>query len=123
MPPPPLPAPRTHTRTLPDTHSLSPPAQTWPAQDSYVFSTHNDNQKELCILILLGTSHTASDNKLIGQFTVTNIPDAPRQTPAIEVTFKVDYSGKLTAEAKDLDTKRHKAWTQAGGTIELKAAK
>jgi hypothetical protein len=62
-------------------------AQTWPASNAYVFSTHHDNQKEICILILLGTAHLASDNKLMGQFTITNIPDAPRQTPSIEVSL------------------------------------
>lgn len=101
-------------------HVLIPSHKTWPCTGTHIFSTARNNQKELCILVQQGNSNHGSDNKLLGQFDLVNIPPAPRQLPAIEVTFRVDVRGKLTAEAKDLDYDRHKQWTAARGAIVIK---
>mmetsp|Transcript_15123 Transcript_15123/g.20870 ORF Transcript_15123/g.20870 Transcript_15123/m.20870 type:complete len:323 (-) Transcript_15123:174-1142(-) len=101
-------------------HILIPRTKTWPAVGTHIFSTHRNNQREMCILVLYGDSTTASENKMLGQFDMINIPPAPKQVPAMEVTFRVDVRGKLTAEARDLDTERHKLWTAQGGAIVVK---
>lgn len=46
----------------------------------------------------------ASDNKLLGQFTLVGIPPAPRGVPQIEVTFDIDANGIVHVSAKDKGT-------------------
>ena len=46
----------------------------------------------------------AADNKLLGQFNLTGIPQAPRGVPQIEVTFDIDANGILNVSAKDKAT-------------------
>ncbi|KAK9806195.1 hypothetical protein WJX72_004919 [[Myrmecia] bisecta] len=91
-----------------------------PATARQIFTTVHDNQDQACILILYGESATASQNTLLGQFDIINIPPAPKDVPQIEVTFHLDANLVLTAEARDLDTGRHKLWKQNGGTIVLR---
>lgn len=57
---------------------------------------------------------------LPSQFDIVNIPPAPRDVPRIQVTFHLGKDLILTAEAKDLDTERHKLWLQRGEIIVLK---
>mmetsp|Transcript_3015 Transcript_3015/g.5720 ORF Transcript_3015/g.5720 Transcript_3015/m.5720 type:complete len:141 (-) Transcript_3015:385-807(-) len=102
-------------------HILIPKHKSWPATGTHVFSTFRDNQKEMCILVLYGNSMKASENRLLGQFDMVNIPPAPKQVPAMEVTFRIDTRGYLTAECKDLDYHRHKMWTQNGGAMTVRS--
>lgn len=46
----------------------------------------------------------ASDNKLLGQFTLVGIPPAPRGVPQIEVTFDIDANGIVHVSARDKGT-------------------
>ncbi|HDD70592.1 MAG TPA: molecular chaperone DnaK, partial [Candidatus Woesearchaeota archaeon] len=43
-------------------------------------------------------------NKLLGEFTLTGIPPAPRGVPQIEVSFDIDANGILNVTAKDKAT-------------------
>ena len=72
---------------------------------------------QACILILHGTSSKASENSLLGQFDIVNIPPARKGEPQIEVTFTLSADLKLTVEARDLDTGRQKLWQQNGGVV------
>ena len=72
------------------------------------------------MLVLYGDDPIASNNLLLGQFDVINIPPAPKDVPRIEVTFRLSKDMVLTAEARDLDTERHKLWQQRGEIILLK---
>ena len=72
------------------------------------------------MLVLYGDDPIASNNLLLGQFDVVNIPPAPKDVPRIEVTFRLSKDMVLTAEARDLDTERHKLWQQRGEIILLK---
>ena len=54
------------------------------------------------------------------QFDIINIPPAPKDVPRIEVVFHLSRDMFLTAEARDLDTARHKLWQQRGEIIVLK---
>ena len=62
----------------------------------------------------------ASNNLLLGQFDVVNIPPAPKDVPQIEVKLFLSKDMILTAEARDLDTERHKLWQQRGEIIVLR---
>jgi molecular chaperone DnaK (HSP70) len=57
---------------------------------------------------------------LVRQFNIINIPPAPKDVPRIEVKFHLSKDLRLTAEARDLDTGRHKLWQQRGEIIVLK---
>lgn len=46
----------------------------------------------------------ASDNKLLGEFELSDVTPAPRGLPQIEVTFDIDANGIVTVSAKDKAT-------------------
>jgi molecular chaperone DnaK len=54
--------------------------------------------------VLQGEREMAADNKLLGQFDLTEIPPAPRGVPQIEVTFDIDANGIVKVSAKDQAT-------------------
>ncbi|KXZ53275.1 hypothetical protein GPECTOR_7g1169 [Gonium pectorale] len=91
-----------------------------PCSARHVFTTVHDNQEQACILILYGDDPVASNNVLLGQFDIVNIPPAPKDVPRIEVTFRLDKDNFLTVEARDLDTARHKRWVQRGEVVVLR---
>ncbi len=74
---------------------------TIPVRKSEVFSTAEDNQPAVSILVLQGEREMASGNKTLGRFDLTGIPPAPRGTPQIEVTFDIDANGIVNVSAKD----------------------
>jgi molecular chaperone DnaK (HSP70) len=47
------------------------------------------------------------------------IPPAPGGYPQISVTLQLDERGRVTVEARDVDTGRHEKWAQAGGHVVL----
>ncbi len=77
---------------------------TIPAKKSEIFSTAADNQPAVEIHVLQGERKMATANKTIGRFNLDGIPQAPRGTPQIEVTFDIDANGILKVSAKDLGT-------------------
>jgi len=77
---------------------------TIPTRKSQVFSTAEDNQSAVTIHVLQGEREMASGNKSLGQFNLDEIPNAPRGTPQIEVTFDIDANGILNVSAKDKNT-------------------
>jgi molecular chaperone DnaK len=77
---------------------------TIPARRTEVFSTAEDNQPAVDIVVLQGERERAADNRVLGRFQLTNIRPAPRGEPQIEVTFDVDANGILHVTAKDKDT-------------------
>merc|ERR1711924_473139 len=60
---------------------------TIPTKKNQVFSTATDNQTAVTIRIFQGERERATQNKLLGQFDLTDIPAAPRGVPQIEVNF------------------------------------
>jgi len=91
---------------------------TIPTKQTQVFSTADDNQTAVTIHVLQGERDMARDNKSLGQFNLTDIPQAPRGMPQIEVTFDIDANGILHVTARDKGTgKESKIQIKAGSGL------
>jgi len=77
---------------------------TIPARRSETFSTAEDGQTAVDVVVLQGERERAADNRTLGRFRLENIRPAPRGEPQIEVTFDIDANGILNVSAKDKDT-------------------
>src|SRR6476620_603418 len=77
---------------------------TIPARRTEVFSTAEDNQSAVDVVVLQGERERAADNRVLGRFRLENIRPAPRGVPQIEVTFDIDANGILNVSARDKDT-------------------
>ncbi len=77
---------------------------TIPVRRTEVFSTAEDNQPAVDVVVLQGERERAADNRVLGRFRLENIRPAPRGEPQVEVTFDVDANGILNVSAKDKDT-------------------
>src|SRR6266851_4564700 len=77
---------------------------TIPARRTEVFSTAEDNQTAVDIVVLQGERERAADNRVLGRFRLENIRPAPRGVPQVEVTFDIDANGILNVSARDKDT-------------------
>jgi len=84
---------------------------TIPVRRTEVFSTAEDNQPAVDIVVLQGEREKATDNRVLGRFRLENIRPAPRGEPQIEVTFDVDANGILNVSARDKDTGAQQAIT------------
>ena len=79
---------------------------TIPARRTETFSTAEDNQTAVDIVVLQGERELASDNRQLARFRLEGIRPAPRGAPQIEVTFDIDANGILNVSARDKDTGR-----------------
>jgi molecular chaperone DnaK len=77
---------------------------TIPVRRTEVFSTAEDNQPAVDIVVLQGERERAADNRVLGRFRLENIRPAPRGVPQIEVTFDIDANGILNVSARDKET-------------------
>jgi molecular chaperone DnaK len=77
---------------------------TIPARRGETFSTAEDNQPAVDVVVLQGERERASDNRVLGRFRLENIPPAPRGEPQIDVNFDVDANGILNVSARDKTT-------------------
>jgi molecular chaperone DnaK len=77
---------------------------TIPARRTETFSTAEDNQTAVDIVVLQGERELASDNRQLARFRLEGIPPAPRGVPQIEVTFDIDANGILNVSARDKAT-------------------
>lgn len=79
---------------------------TIPVSKSQIFSTAVDNQPAVDIKVVQGERPLAKDNKLLGDFTLSDIEPAKKGEPQIKITFSIDADGILSVSAKDLKTEK-----------------
>jgi len=77
---------------------------TIPTMASQVFSTADDNQSAVTVIIAQGEREFTKDNKVLGQFNLEGIAPARRGTPQIEIALDIDANGILKVSAKDKNT-------------------
>jgi molecular chaperone DnaK len=77
---------------------------TIPARRTETFSTADDNQTAVDVVVLQGERGMAADNRQLARFRLEGIRPGPRGTPQIEVTFDIDANGILNVTARDKDT-------------------
>ncbi|MEZ0224042.1 MAG: molecular chaperone DnaK [Alphaproteobacteria bacterium] len=98
--------------------ALIPRNSTIPTEFKDIFSTAEDNQPNVDIQIYQGERAKASENKLLGKFTLDGIPPAKAGTPEIEVSLNIDADGVLNVSAKDMKTGRaQKVTVKANGGL------
>ncbi|MBN1900832.1 molecular chaperone DnaK [Candidatus Sumerlaeota bacterium] len=73
-----------------------------PTTASKRFTTVVDNQRNVFIHVLQGERKIASQNRSLAHFKLTDISQAPREVPEIEVKFNLDANGILNVGAMDM---------------------
>ncbi len=87
-------------------HVITPKNTTIPCSNSTVFTTSQDNQTSLRIVVLQGEKEKACDNQTLAEFTFTGIEPAPAGSVDIEITFDIDADGIVNVTARDLKTQQ-----------------
>jgi molecular chaperone DnaK len=89
---------------------------TIPARREEFFSTAEDNQTAVDVVVLQGERELANDNRMLGKFRLEGIRSAPRGLPQIKVTFDIDANGILSVSARDQETGKEQAITISEST-------
>ncbi|WP_327293907.1 MULTISPECIES: molecular chaperone DnaK [unclassified Streptomyces] len=89
---------------------------TIPVRRTETFSTAEDNQSAVDVVVLQGERESAADNRVLGRFRLEDIRSAPRGEPQVEVTFDIDANGILNVTARDRDTGREQGITISEGS-------
>jgi molecular chaperone DnaK len=84
--------------------TLIPRNTTIPTSKKEIFSTAQDNQNAVTIVVLQGERQMAADNRVLGKFDLQGIAPAPRGVPQVEVEFSLDQNGILSVKATDKAT-------------------
>jgi molecular chaperone DnaK len=77
---------------------------TIPARRTETFSTAEDNQTAVDVVVLQGERELAGDNRQLARFRLEGIRPAPRGAPQVEVTFDIDANGIVNVSARDKET-------------------
>ncbi|CCE80050.1 Piso0_003147 [Millerozyma farinosa CBS 7064] len=80
---------------------LIPRNSSVPVKKEQVFSTAVDGQTGVEIRVYQGERPLVKDNKLIGNFTLKDIPVAAKGVPQIGVCFEIDADGIINVTASD----------------------
>ncbi|MFG2041429.1 molecular chaperone DnaK [Dactylosporangium sp. NPDC048998] len=92
---------------------------TIPTRRTETFTTAEDNQPAVEVVVLQGERERAADNRVLGRVRLENIRPAPRGAPQIEVTYDIDANGILNVSARDKDTGgEQKITITESGTLE-----
>lgn len=83
---------------------LIPRNTTIPVSVTEMYTTQDDCQEGVDILVFQGEHRRAARNRLLGSFELDGLEPVEAGVPQIEVTFSIDVNGILNVAAKDLDT-------------------
>jgi len=74
-----------------------------PCELSQIFSTAEDNQNQIIIVLVRGSQSLAKDGVNLGKYQITGISPLPRGVPQIQVIFKAS-EGNIWLIANDKDS-------------------
>ena len=74
---------------------IIPRITTMPARKELIFTTVQDNQTEVLIVVYEGEAAKAEENHLLGYFKIMGIPPASKRVPEINVCMEIDASNVL----------------------------
>jgi molecular chaperone DnaK len=89
---------------------------TIPSRREEVFSTAEDDQTAVDVVVLQGEREMAKDNRVLGRFRLEGIRPASRGLPQIKVTFDIDANGILNVTARDQETGKEQTVTISEST-------
>jgi molecular chaperone DnaK len=84
---------------------------TVPVRKSHIFTTTRDDQTAVKIRVLQGESDQASENHLLGEFVLSDIPQAVKGVPEIDVAFDIDANGIVNVSARDVASDKEQSIT------------
>ena len=90
---------------------------TIPTKKSQMFSTAENNQSTVNIVVTQGERQLAKDNKALGNFMLDIYHLHQEHMPQIEVTFDIDANNIVSVSAKDETGKEQKITIQASGGL------
>jgi molecular chaperone DnaK (HSP70) len=76
-----------------------------PCTKTQTYTTERDNQTSDVVSVYEGERLRATENNLLGEFTIEGIEKAKKGEPQINVTFAIDSNGILNVTAMDQKTK------------------
>ena len=76
---------------------------TIPTKKSQSFSTAVDGQSAIEVKVYQGERELVRDNKLLGNFSLSGLPPAPKGVPQIQITFDIDADGIVNVSVTLLD--------------------
>ncbi|KAI8523839.1 hypothetical protein RHMOL_Rhmol13G0103500 [Rhododendron molle] len=88
-----------------------------PTKKEQVRFTVNDNQTSVSFKVYEGERTRTTDNNLLGQFLLTEVPPAPRGVAKFNVIFDIDVNGILNVSGEDKTTGQKKKITITRGTL------
>lgn len=80
---------------------MIPANTTIPTSHENIFSTAEDNQTAITVVVTQGNRKIALENKQLGVFNLDGIAPARRGVPQLTVKFDLDANGVLNVSAKD----------------------
>ncbi|KAK4489761.1 hypothetical protein RD792_000398 [Penstemon davidsonii] len=93
-----------------------------PCEKEEKYTTVKDNQTRVLIHVYEGEGTKVSENSLLGKFTLSGIPPAPKGVSILNVCFSIDVNGILKVTAEEKTTGRKKKITIKNGKCRLSKA-
>ncbi|ANZ73552.1 BA75_00429T0 [Komagataella pastoris] len=87
-----------------------------PCKVQQMYSTAVDGQNSIEVNVYQGERSLVRDNKLIGQFKLSDLEPQPKGVPQIKVSFEIDADGIIKVNAKDTTTNQDASITVFGST-------
>ena len=75
---------------------------TIPTRESKVFTTTEDNQGYVSIEVYQGESESVLENRMLGRFVLSDLPQKPKGEIRVDVSFTMDADGILQVSAAEL---------------------
>lgn len=95
-----------------------------PVDHTKTFTTVVDDQQSVKIRVFQGEAQKASENELLGEFTLDGLPRGAAGSVSVEVTFEIDTNGVLNVTAKNPQTgKQQSVRLVAAGRLEKERVK